>query len=169
MTHEEYENAANFWIKKEGELKKVPNEKLIEEAEDFLTRQKNCVLGTGFEKEVRCTPVDYKYHDGALWIFTEGGKKFRGIEHNQNVSVAIFEAGGTFASLHSIQIQGKIEVITPWTSEYEKEAQIRKIPLEALKKLSAPMNLLKVIPEEADYLDTDLKKQGFSTRQHIVF
>ena len=42
----------------------------------------------------------------------------------------------------------------------------KKIPMEAMKKLPHPMNLIKVVPESFDYLDSDLKKEDLSSRQH---
>jgi hypothetical protein len=41
--------------------------------------------------------------------------------------------------------------------------------VEALKKLPEPMYLLKIKPVRIDYLDSELKKQGFSSRQQLVF
>jgi hypothetical protein len=29
------------------------------------------------------------------------------------------------------------------------------------------MNLIKIVPESFDYLDSDLKKDGFGSRQHL--
>ncbi|MCR5621690.1 MAG: pyridoxamine 5'-phosphate oxidase family protein [Treponema sp.] len=169
MTHEEYEEAARYWVKKDAEAQKAEPGQLRTYIEDFLAANKTCVLGTGSGNTVRCTPVDYAYHDGAIWVFTEGGRKFSSLEHNANVSVAVFQAGGSMGNLHSLQIQGKAEVVTPWSAEYERAAGQRHIPLDALKKLARPMNLLKIVPEEADYLDSGLKKQGLSSRQHLDF
>ncbi len=35
------------------------------------------------------------------------------------------------------------------------------------RKLPKPMNLIKIVPEAFDYLDSDLKKDGFGIRQHL--
>jgi hypothetical protein len=43
----------------------------------------------------------------------------------------------------------------------------KKIPVEAMKKLPMPMNLIKIMPESYDLLDSDLKKDGFGNRQHL--
>ena len=58
-------------------------------------------------------------------------------------------------------------MIEPFCDEYIKIMEFKKIPLEAMKKLPQPMNLIKIVPESFDYLDSDLKKDGFSSRQHI--
>ena len=36
-----------------------------------------------------------------------------------------------------------------------------------MKKLPCPMNLIKVTPKNFDYLDSDLKKEGYGSRQHF--
>ena len=38
---------------------------------------------------------------------------------------------------------------------------------EAMKKLPMPMNLIKIMPDSYDLLDSDLKKDGFGNRQHL--
>ena len=50
-----------------------------------------CALAAGIGDYVRCTLLEYSYHDGQFWIFTEGGEKFIGLERNKNVSLAVFE------------------------------------------------------------------------------
>ncbi len=44
--------------------------------------------------------------------------------------------------------------------------EYKKIPVEAIRKMPQPMNLIKITPESFDYLDSDLKKEGFNIRQH---
>ena len=41
-----------------------------------------CALAAGIGDYVRCTLLEYSYHDGEFWIFTEGGEKFIGLERN---------------------------------------------------------------------------------------
>ena len=45
--------------------------------------------------------------------------------------------------------------------------EYKKIPVEALKKLPQPMNLIKIVPDVYDFLESDLKKKGFSSRQQL--
>lgn len=40
---------------------------------------------------MRCTPIEYSYHDGRFWMFSEGGEKFIGLEKNENVCLAIYD------------------------------------------------------------------------------
>ena len=68
MTTEEYKKAANFW--KEKERKEMPEEQLKPVVEDFLRDSTVCALATGTGDYVRCTPLEYSYHDGQFWIFS---------------------------------------------------------------------------------------------------
>ena len=59
--------------------------------EEFLHNSSICALATEIDDYVRCTPLEYSYHDGCFGIFTESGEKFIGLEKNKNVSLAVFE------------------------------------------------------------------------------
>jgi len=52
-----------------------------------------------------------------------------------------------------------------YSEEYNKIAELRKIPIEGLKRLGYPMYLIKITPNEIILLDSKLKKEGYSSRQ----
>ena len=83
------------------------------------------------------------------------------------LALAIYEPYGGFGKLKGLQVTGSAEIVEPFSSEYLKLLEHKKIPLEAMKKLPQPMHLIKIIPSGYDYLDSDLKKEGVSIRQHI--
>ncbi len=116
---------------------------------------------------MRNTPIEYNYVDECFYFFSEGGLKFKGLKENKNVSIAIFESYGGFGQLKSLQVQGEASMIEPFSEEYLKLMEHKKIPVEAMKKLPQAMNLIKVAPTAFDYLDSDLKKDGFAGRQHL--
>ena len=70
-----------------------------------------------------------------------------------------------FGSLKSIQVMGKAELIEPFSDKYNEHAKIKKIPIEALKKMESPLNLICVTPVKMDVLFSDFKKEGYSSRQ----
>ena len=105
--------------------------------------------------------------DGAFYFFSEGGLKFHCLKNNKNVGLAIFEPYGGFGQLKSLQVEGVAEMVEPFSGEYLKVMEYKKIPVDAMKKLPQPMNLIKVTPTAFDYLDSDLKKDGFGNRQHM--
>lgn len=169
MTHKDYERAANHWKVKEAESKKVTREVLMEEAEEFIMANNTCALATGTGDFVRCTPIEYTYHDGVFWMFSEGGEKFIALEHNKNVCLAIYDKYKGFGNLKGMQVTGIAEVIEPFSNEYISIAEFKKIPIDMLKKLPNPMNLIKIIPKRIDYLNSEFQKEGFASRQAIEF
>ena len=170
MTGEEYKSAANYW--KAKEYKEMPIELLKPVVEEYLSAGSICALATGSGDYVRCTPLEYSYHDGKFWIFTEGGEKFIGLEKNSNVSLAVFDKNPNFGELKSVQVMGKAEIIEPMSAEYIAHAEYKKIPIAALQKLAAqgqPMHLLCILPVKMDVLFSEFKKQGYDSRQVIDF
>lgn len=168
MDHEGYVRAANHWKAIDAETVKMPKEELLKKIEEYVTANNTCALATGSGNQIRNTPIEYKYRDGAFWMFSEGGEKFLGLEKNKNVCIAVFDKYAGFAKLKGLQVQGRAEIVKPFSEEYLKAAEYRKIPVEMLKKLPEPMNLLKVVPERMDFTDSDLKKAGYGVRQEYV-
>ena len=166
MTTEEYKKAATYWTSKER--KEMPKDQLKSIVEEYLSTGSVCALATGTGDYVRCTPLEYSYHDGKFWIFTEGGEKFIGLEKNNNVSLAVFDKTPSFGELKSVQVMGKVTIIEPMSAEYVAHAEYKKIPVAALQKLfeqSRPMHLICITPVKMDVLFSDFKKQGYDVRQ----
>lgn len=150
----------------------MPVEQLKPVVEEFLCNNAVCALATGTGDCVRCTPLEYSFHDGQFWIFTEGGEKFIGLETNKNVSLAVFEKNPDFAELKSVQVMGTAKLIEPMSAEYIAHAKYKKIPVAALQKLADqgnPMHLLCITPIRMDVLFSDFKKQGYDSRQKLDF
>ena len=127
-------------------------------------------LATGDRDYVRCTPLEYSYHDGKFWIFTEGGERFIGLEKNKNVSLTVFDKNTNFGELKSVQVTGVTELIEPMSDEYLSHAKYKKVPATALQKLTdrgEPMYLLCITPVKMDVLFSDFKKQGYDSRQKL--
>jgi general stress protein 26 len=169
MTHEEYQKAAEYWKTKDKTGAAVEKDRLRARMEEYINANNTCALATGAGDFVRCTPIEYAWHDQAFWMFTEGGEKFLALEKNKNVCLAIYDKYSGFGTVKGMQVSGTAEIIEPFSAEYIAAAAFKKIPVEALKKLPEPMYLLKIKPVRIDYLDSELKKQGFSSRQQLVF
>ena len=142
---------------------------LMAAAEAYIGANNTCALATGTGDFVRCTPIEYAYRDGAFWMFSEGGEKFIGLEKNPNVCLAIYDRYEGFETLKGMQVMGQAQMIEPFSEAYISAAQFKKIPVEALKKLPEPMHLIRVAPMRIDFLNSDFKKNGFSSRQTLVF
>ena len=82
------------------------------------------------------------------------------------MGIAIYESYNGFGNLKSLQIEGMANLVEPFSEEYMKVMEHKKIPESAMRNLPQPMALIKVMPKVFDYLDSDLKKEEFGIRQH---
>ena len=167
MYEPDYDAAASYWIEKDKVSAHLDQETLKKKIDEFLKNHNTCALATANADMVRNTPIEYNYVDGVIYLFSEGGLKFKALKENKNVSLAIFESYEGFGNLKSIQIQGKAEMVEPFSDEYIKLLAHKKISEEWMRKMPKPLILIKVVPVSYDYLDSDLKKDGFENRQHL--
>lgn len=169
MTHDEYVKAASFWDRKGSVI--MERRELERRVYDYLSSSKVCALATGYGSYVRCTPLEYSFHDGDFWIFTEGGHKFLSLEKNAYVSLAVFDNNPSFDGLRSVQVTGTAEIIEPFSPAYISHAEYKKIPLGELEKLNNdghPMYLICIHPSRMDVLFSLFKKDGYDSRQTLV-
>ena len=167
MFEMDYDKAAAHWTSKDKVAKKLDDKTLLERIEGFIKEGNTCALATASEGSVRCTPIEYMYSDGAFYMFSEGGLKFKNLKENKHVGLAMFETYSGFGSLKGLQAEGIAEIVEPFSEEYLKAMELRHIPEATMRKLPEPMNLIKIKPSSYDYLDSDLKKENISIRQHL--
>ena len=167
MTHEDYERAANHLKIKDASDEKMDRDTLLKEIEQYIKSNNTCALATGSGEFVRVTPIEYTYHDGAFWMFSEGGEKFKALEKNKNVCLAIYDKYEGFGKLKGMQVTGTAEVVDYFSEEYIAAAVYKKIPIEVLRKLPEPMNLIKVAPSKIEFLNSEFKKYGCASRQRV--
>ena len=113
VTHDQFKKAADYWKNKKQNA--MPEEKLKKTVLEYISSNNTCALATGTGDYVRCTPIEYSYHDGKFWMFSEGGEKFIGLEKNENVCLAIYDKYEGTGNLKSIQIMGKAELVEPFS------------------------------------------------------
>lgn len=169
MTQEEYLEAVSYWTEKEKNSKKMEVTMLMQEIEKYIMSENTCALATACDDYVRCTPIEYTYHEKAFWLFSEGGMKFRALKDNNRVSLAIFDKYTGFGALRGLQVNGTLEIMEPFSQEYMRAAEFRKIPVQVLQKMKTPMHLLKIDPVQMDFLNSAFREMGYDSRQHIDF
>jgi len=169
MNHKEYQEAAEYWNMKDVESVKMERSELLLISEDYIQANNTCAFATGSGSIVRCTPIEYFYRGGAFWMFSEGGQKFAALENNHNVCLAIYDKYDGFGKLKGMQVTGIAEIIEPFSEEYIKMAEYKKIPVDAMKKLPHQMNLIRIVPTRIDFLNSEFKKKGCASRQFIEF
>ena len=151
MTQAQFQAAARYWEEKDAASVKLDPAQLRSVAEAYIQANNTCALATGAGAYVRCTPIEYSFHDGAFWMFSEGGKKFIGLSENPNVCLAIFDGYTGFQNLHGMQVAYK------------------GISLDFLKGRETPMHLIRVRPVSMECLFSDFKGLGYGHRQRLVF
>ena len=165
----DYRKATSYWEEKEAHAVKMEHGALLQEMEKFILAHNTCALATGCGDFVRCTPIEYSYKDGFFWLLTEGGLKFRALEGNKNVSLAIFDGYTGFSQLGGMQIAGTAELVEPWSAEYLELFEFKKLSVENMKKLPVTLHLIKITPRCIDFLSSEFKKSGFDSRQQLCF
>lgn len=161
-------DAADYWDVKDADSIKLDQEQLKEMAEKYIVNNNTCALATGIGDYVRCTPIEYSYHDGCFWMFSEGGKKFIGLSENSNVSLAIYDKYEGFENLHGIQVTGRAELVEPFSEDYLSHAEYKNLSAEFLRKMKNPMHLIRVRPTRIDCLFSEFRKMGCAVRQMLV-
>ena len=161
MSGIDWEAAANHWIAQESAETRMPAADLVTEIEAFLARHKICTLATAGNGIVRNTTVEYLYAEGAFWIISEGGQKFRTLQANKNVCLAIHDDDISFATLAGLQVTGTAEVVEPFDEDYAHACELRGLPMERLRAMPFVMNIIKVTPTRFDYVNGTLKERGF--------
>lgn len=165
----DFKKVQNYWKEKEATSVKMDASALKAKITEYITANNTCALATGADSFIRNASIEYSYHDGCFWMFSEGGEKFVGLEKNPNVCIAIFDKYLGFGSLKGLQVMGTASIVEPFSEEYNAHAAVKKISLAALQKLNIPMNLIKIHPVSADFLNSDFKKDGFDSRQHFEY
>ncbi len=159
-----YGKAATF--RERRVISRMEAVRLKDEVEKFLTAHSICALASGDGGFVRNSPVEYFYMNEYIWIFTEGGIRFRALKNNKNVSLAIYEERRD-SQLHGMQIQGIAGIVEPFTEEYKKALEYTQIPREAVERTRDGIHLLKIKLLEIDYVNTEFRKEGYDARQHL--
>lgn len=162
-----WEAAASYWTSREVDEKRMPQAELLAKIEEFIGSHKTCAVACAGNGIVRNTPVEYLYAEGAFWIFSEGGLKFKALQASSDVCLAIYNDDPSFGGLAGLQVTAKAEVLAPFGDEYVHACELRGLPIERLEGLPFTMNIIKVSPTRYDYLDSALKRDDYSSRQHL--
>lgn len=149
-------------------IKSPPPSELKEIAEEFLKSHNTCTLATGTQDRVRATPVEYHYHEGHLYIISEGGEKFANILLNDKVSVAIYEEYTDMENLAGMQITGEAIMIDS-LHEYDRILELVGLNPINIKKIPMDLNIIKIRISKLEYVNSKFQDEGYSVRQIIKF
>ena len=120
LTEDEREHMTNELFKKlDIERKHLSKNELEQEIIDYLSKKHPCSLATcGKDCVPRTSVVDYVNDGLIIYIFSEGGGKFKNIKENNRVSIGIGTSTQTIRSVRGVNIEGIAEVFTEDTEEF---------------------------------------------------
>ena len=167
MTEIEFKEASAYWEEHDRTAKAADEAYIEASIEKFITGHNTCALATGCGDFVRCTPIEYMWKDGCFWLFSEGGLKFKALEKNSNVSLAIFDQYGGFGNLGGMQVTGVADVVDESSEVYDRMLQDKHVSREALRKSGHVLHLIRITPTRMDILSSEFRKDGLDSRQHI--
>jgi hypothetical protein len=119
LTYEERDQMYDAALKKMGIKRKRPSrEELEKEIIEYLSKKQPWSLATcGNEVWPRISGVDYINEGLTIYIFSEGGDKFKNLTENNKVGIGI-GSGSKAMKTRGINIWGIAEVFTDDTPEF---------------------------------------------------
>lgn len=150
--------------------KEINRRKLESMICDFLKTQSTCVIATCSDSIPRASTVEFFPVGLTVYIITEGGKKLENIRKNPGVSIALSAPFTGWKGLKGLQMSGTAEIGRKGSAIFAEGVKAYK-KRKGLKKVLMPdfMNILKIIPSQIDYIDSELEKKGYEIRQTISF
>lgn len=142
---------------------------VLQAIEEFLQNHNTGVLATGWGRYVRSTPIEYKYKDGHLYIFSEGGGKFANLYRNDQVSFSVCDPFSDFQHLAGLQLHGKARIIEPDEPDYATAASVRSIPVERLRAMPVMLHIIDITITQAVFLWGGFTKLKKAPRQVYSF
>jgi menaquinone-dependent protoporphyrinogen IX oxidase/uncharacterized protein YhbP (UPF0306 family) len=147
----------------------LDDERLKVAIEEFLTKHNTCTLSTGYANRIRSTPIEYTYRDGSFYILSEGGEKFANILLNEKVSVAVYDHYTGMNCLAGMQITGKASIVEQEDDEYRKILKLKGLDVKAVISMPVKMNMVKIITEKVEFLNSKFKIDGAEVKQIYKF
>jgi hypothetical protein len=151
ITYEERDKMYDQALKRMGiERKHLSREELEKEIIDYLSKKQPCTLATcGKDGWPRVSVVDYVNDGLTIYIFSEGGDKFKNLRENNRVGVGI-GTGAKAMKTRGINIWGIAEVFDDETPEFAQGMEVISSILKDMEKaaggsIKIPKGILRLI------------------------
>ena len=150
----------------QDEKGKLPHEVVRQAVEQFLTSHNTASLATGSGTSVRCTPIEYIYREGKMYLFSEGGLKFANLYRNRHVSLSVYDPFTGLSSLSGMQLTGTADWYGPGDKEYEQALAVRHLTRERVERMPVVLHALVITLDQAEFLWHGFSKQKGAPRQY---
>lgn len=137
--------------------------------EGYLNAHHICVLATGHGDRVRATPVDYLFEDGKVYIYSEGGEKFAHLLRNPAAAIAVYTEYTSMEDIAGLQVEGRAEVLRPGAAGHAEALALRKIDPARLRAANVELNVIRITPERAEFLNAAFKREGYAMKQTLRY
>lgn len=152
LTEEERNGMCEQWLKMVGVEPWHPTrEELETEIADYLSKNQPCSLATcSSDGTPRVSVVDYVNEGLVLYIFSEGGDKFKNLRQNNRVAVGLGSSARKALSCRGMNISGIAEVFTEETEEFAHGVKLfsklfNNLKEEMGKPVEFPKGLMRMI------------------------
>ena len=152
LTEQEREQMIDDMYKKmHMERKHLSKEELEKEIIDYLSKNHPCTLATcGKDGVPRVSVVDYMNDGLILYIFSEGGEKFKNIKENNKMGIGIGTSARTTQSVRGVNIWGTAEIFTGDTPEFAYGMKLFEPIIQSMQKavgtpIEIPKNIIRMI------------------------
>jgi nitroimidazol reductase NimA-like FMN-containing flavoprotein (pyridoxamine 5'-phosphate oxidase superfamily) len=169
LTEEELVQMNKQMFKKmDREMKHLSKEELENEIIDFLSKKQVCSLATcGKDGVPRISVVNYLNEGLTLYIFSEGGKKFKNLKENNKVAIGIGNDYRKFDALRGVNIWGTAEVFTEEDREFAHAMKFfspifKKFEKEIGMSIEFPKGMLRIIRVTPTKMVYYYNKKGIS-------
>jgi len=149
-------------------MKDMGDEELRKYVEEFLRSHNTCTLATCHGSWPRATPIEYTYHDGCLYLISEGGEKFAGLLMNGRVSVAVYEDYTSMNNLAGMQLTGSAKIVHG-RDDMAGVLALKGLGTDLIDKLPVDLNIIKVTISRVEFLYSRFRDEGFHVRQTLQF
>lgn len=147
----------------------LDRKKLLPLCEDFLMNHNTCVLSTGFGTRVRATPVEYRYQNGFIYIYSEGGEKFANLLLNANSSIGVFNEFQGMNQLRGMQITGDAKIMEYGSDAYRSSLKLRDLDFDKVEKLPFPLHIIQIKIIYLEFLWSGFSQMGVDIKQILRF
>ena len=151
LNDQKREQMINYAFKKmKIERKHLSREDLEKEIIDYLSKRQPCSLATcGRDGVPRISVVDYINDGLTIYIFSEGGDKFKNLKENNKVAIGI-GTGSRAIMTRGVNIWGIADVFTDDTPEFNRGMELFSPILRDMEKaigtrIEIPKGMLRLI------------------------
>ena len=152
LTEEERDQMCDEWLRMVNIERRHPSrEELEKEIIDYLAKNHPCCLATCGKSGIpRISVVDYINEGLLIYIFSEGGDKFKNIRENNKVAVGIGTSARNALSVRGVNIWGIADVFTEENEEFVHGVKLfsrffNNLEKESGQPIQFPKGLMRMI------------------------